>query len=206
MFGSERVETHWPFCFLARSPPLAKIQEMPLRQSWPPMKKPEKFLMSRGFFVAIVFTAALNSSRVFGVVDAGLLPDVLAHEHVARAEVVGQRVLLAVDAAGLDEGREQLAAAELLVHVAHVAERADVGEGRGLGVAELDDVGSVLGVGERRGQLRDEVAPGLLLDLEGRPGLGLEGVLEVGPQLVRRVTAGEPQGDRLLRVVCRAVR
>ena len=49
MFGSERVETHWPFSFLARSPPLAKIHEMPLRQSWPPMKKPEKFLMWRGF-------------------------------------------------------------------------------------------------------------------------------------------------------------
>jgi len=45
-----------------------------------------------------------------------------------------------------------------------------------------------------------------LLDREGRPGLGLERVLEVGPELVRRVTAGEPQGDRLLRVVCRAVR
>ena len=65
-FGSERVETHWPFSFLARSPPLAKIHEMPLRQSWPPMKKPEKFLMWRGFYCATFVTAALNSSRVVG--------------------------------------------------------------------------------------------------------------------------------------------
>jgi hypothetical protein len=33
LFGSERVETHFPFSFLARSPPLAKIHEIPLRQS-----------------------------------------------------------------------------------------------------------------------------------------------------------------------------
>ena len=50
---------------------MAKIHEMPLRQSWPPMKKPEKFLMSLGFFVAIVATAVLNSSSVVGVGDAG---------------------------------------------------------------------------------------------------------------------------------------
>ena len=37
LFGSERVETHLSPSFLARSPPLAKIHEMPLRQSWPPM-------------------------------------------------------------------------------------------------------------------------------------------------------------------------
>ena len=46
---------------------MAKIHEMPLRQSWPPMKKPEKFLMSRGFSWATFATAALNSSRVVGV-------------------------------------------------------------------------------------------------------------------------------------------
>src|SRR6188472_223031 len=65
--GSERVETHLSPSFFARSPPLAKIHEMPLRQSWPPMKKPEKFLMWRGLPCATLVTAALNSSRVVGV-------------------------------------------------------------------------------------------------------------------------------------------
>ena len=66
LFGSDSVDTHCPFSFLARSPPLAKIQEMPLRQSWPPMKKPLKFLMLRGFFAVIVVTAVSNWSSVFG--------------------------------------------------------------------------------------------------------------------------------------------
>lgn len=66
VFGSDSVEVHWPPSFLASSPPLAKTHEMPLRQSWPPMKKPEKSLMFFGFLLVIVFTVALNSSRVFG--------------------------------------------------------------------------------------------------------------------------------------------
>ncbi len=201
MLGSLSVETHWPFSFLASSPPLAKTQEMPLRQSWPPRKKPEKSLISRGFFVVMVFTAVLNSSRVVGVLTPGLLPDVGAGEHVARAEVVGQRELLAVDRADVDEGLEQLGAAELLVEVGDVAEGADVGERRGLRVAELGDVGRVLRVGQRGRQLGDDVAPALLLDLERGAGLRLEGVLQVGPQLLGRVTADDPEGDRLAGVV-----
>ena len=35
--ASESVETHLSPSFFARSPPLAKIHEMPLRQSSPPM-------------------------------------------------------------------------------------------------------------------------------------------------------------------------
>ena len=66
LFGSDSVEVQVPLAYLARSPPLAKIHEMPLRQSWPPMKKPEKSLMFFGFLVVMVFTVALNSSRVLG--------------------------------------------------------------------------------------------------------------------------------------------
>src|SRR6478735_4995869 len=65
-FGSDRVLVQVPLSTLARSPPLAKIHEMPLRQSWPPMKKPEKSLMWRGLSCATLVTAALNSSRVVG--------------------------------------------------------------------------------------------------------------------------------------------
>ncbi len=200
MFGSLRVETHCPFSFFARSPPLAKTHEMPLRQSWPPMKKPEKFSVPRGFFCGDGLHRGVELLERRRLGDAGLLPHVGAREDVARAEVVGEGVLLAVDRARLDEAGEQLGTAELVVHVGDVEEGADVGEGRALGVAELDDVGAVGGVREGRRQLGDEVTPRLLLDGQGRAGPALEGVDEVGAQLVAGVTPGEPEGDGLARV------
>ena len=65
-----------------------------------------------------------------GHLDASSLVDVLAVEHVAGAEVVRQRVVLAVHLADLDEGLQQLVAAEFCVQVGDVGEGADVGERR----------------------------------------------------------------------------
>jgi hypothetical protein len=138
--------------------------------------------------------------------DAGFLPHVLAHEHVPRAEVVGQRVLLAVDRPGVDEGLEQLVATEGVVLVGDVEEGADVGERGALGVAQLDDVRGVRGIRQGGRQLGDEVTPRLLLDLQGRAGVGLERVREVGrsssgvsPPASHRVIpwAAFPAGDEV---------
>ncbi len=66
LFGSDSVGVKVPLLpYFARSPPLANPRDA-LRQSWPPMKKPEKSLIFFGFLVVMVFTVSLNSSRVFG--------------------------------------------------------------------------------------------------------------------------------------------
>jgi len=89
--------------------------------------------------------------------DAGLGPDILAVEHVARSEVVRQRVVLPVDLAGRHEGRQQLGAAERLVLAGDVEERADVGERGRLRVAHFRDVRRVVLVRQRRRELGHNV-------------------------------------------------
>ena len=177
---------------LASSPPLAKIHEMPLRQSGRRCRS-----RTGCRCVERLARVSLNSSSVVGTVDAGCRPDVLAVEDVARTEVVRQRVVRAVDRADLDEGLEQLVAAELVVHVADVAERTDVGERRRPGVADLGDVGGVLGVGKRGGELGESVAPALLLDGEGAAGGILVLGLEVVAQRVGGVATHQPERDVL---------
>src|SRR5690606_39063431 len=103
-----------------------------------------------------------------GNLDSRRVPDVRAVEHVARAEVVRQGEILALDLADLDERGQQLVATELRVQRREVTERTDGREGRRLRVADLDDVGGVRGVGQCRRERGDEVAPLLLLDDERR--------------------------------------
>ena len=69
------------------------------------------------------------------------------------------------------------------------------GEGGGLRVAHLDDVGAVVG-GEARGQLVDQARPLLIFDDQRRTGvLLLERLREVIAGILRRVGADEPHAQ-----------
>src|SRR5690606_28652562 len=92
---------------------------------------------------------------------------------------------------------------QVALDVTEIGEQSGVGEAERLGVADLDDVGSV--VGRQRGGVgvRD-VVPGLLLDGEGPPFvLVLERLLEVVAGRLRRVSAHEPYRQIAGLRVCR---
>ena len=82
-----------------------------------------------------------DNARFFESPDQGpmhcLTPVSYTHLDVYKRQVVGQRVVGAVDLADLNERGQQVVAAELVVHVADIEECAGVGEGRRLAVADL---------------------------------------------------------------------
>ena len=88
--------------------------------------------------------ASTNSSIVVGHLEPGCLEQVGAVDDDAGAGVVGHAVELAVVGARLDQALQQVVAAEVVLVVGEVDQRAGGLERLGLGVAQLDDVGAVV--------------------------------------------------------------
>src|SRR5690606_2207831 len=113
----------------------------------------------------------------------------------AVGEVPGRRVLLALVDGRLVERLGPLAA-DLGLEVTEVGEATGLGVGRGLGVADLEDVRRVL-LGQRGGQLLLDAVPLLDLELDLRLGLLLELGGQVLLPLVRRGAVHHPDRERL---------
>src|SRR5690606_13204618 len=137
-----------------------------------------------------------------GVLETGVRPDLLVVEDDAVGEVPGRRVLLALVDGRLVERLGPLAA-DLGLEVTEVGEATGLGVGRGLRVADLEDVRRVL-LGQGGGQLLLDAVPLLDLELDLRLGLLLELGGEVLLPLVRRRAVHHPHRERLAGVAVRA--
>src|SRR5690606_11920935 len=105
---------------------------------------------------------------------------------------------LVIYRADLNERGQQRVATEFFVHVRDIRERAHRGERRCPGVANLDNVRGVGGVGQSSGELLERIAPCHGLDGQGAARIGFV----LGDEVVNESRGGvrgahEPQRDVL---------